>query len=856
MTEDLTSKRWLRMKALFAATVEAPAAERFELLVRGAQGDSALIAEVQSLLAAHDQPGEFLDGPPAELKAQAFAVANDDARVGERIGAYRIVGTLGTGGMGDVFRAVRDDDQYRAEVAIKLMRADVRDTLAQQRFKTERQILARLDHRNIAHLLDGGATPHGVPYVVMELVQGEPVDQYCDARNLPVRERVRLFLQVCSAVSYAHQHLVVHRDLKPNNILVTTDGSVKLLDFGIAKLLESNPITGATSDETLTQLRAMTLDYASPEQISGGAVTTVSDVYSLGVVLYRLLTGQSPYGKGPNDAQRVAEILSDTAPPRPSQVRPNDQRARDIDADLDNILLMALRKEPQKRYGSVEQLANDLRNFLGGLPVSARGNVWRYRFGKFVRRRKVEIAAAGIVIASLVGGLGFAIHEARVAEQQRAIAQRHFDSVRTLASTLVSDLYDEVVDLPGAMKARTRILETGQRYLDELAKESGDDRKLQEELAVAYRKLADLQGGQNGNSTGDSKSALESYRKSIALLESVVAAEPGNQSARVALAKSLILEARLLLFTKGPDAALALAQRSVTLSETAREGYSSDFDRTNTLVVSYWTLGDILLGLKKTDQGMAAYAKMVAVSEEFSTEHPDHVDGLKLLRNGYGNAATAVDPRLTPEESFARMSDLTRKSIAVSEALLAKDPASPEHLTRLAEIRFNYADALRTAGDPQTSIPLYRLAAPQLAKAAEDKTDARAQLAKALNDTGLAEALVRSGDTKEAFALYDDAGRALDALLQRDADNLFTHYAVAQLDIYRGAMYAQLARQSSSRGAQLDYWRKAEASLDQGVARMTKVNEQYPLSGAEKFAMDFGIETLANAKAAIASRAH
>ena len=855
MNEDLTAERWLRIKALFAAAVEAPTAERSELLVREAQGDSGLIAEVQSLLAAHDVPGEFLDRAPAELKAQAFAVA-DDGRVGERIGAYRIVGTLGTGGMGDVFKAVRDDDQYRAEVAIKLMRTDVRDTLAEQRFKTERQILAQLDHRNIARLLDGGATPGGVPYVVMELVQGEPIDQYCAARNLPVRERVRLFLQVCSAVSYAHQHLVVHRDLKPNNILVTADGSVKLLDFGIAKLLESNPITGTTSDETRTQLRAMTLEYASPEQVSGGAVTTVSDVYSLGVVLYRLLTGHSPYGMRTNDAQRVADILSDTAPRRPSQVQPGDQRAHDIDADLDEILLMALRKEPQKRYGSVEQLANDLRNFLGGLPVSARGNAWRYRFGKFLRRRKVEIAAAAIVITSLVGGLGFAIREARVAEQQRAIAQRHFDSVRTLASTLVSDLYDEVVDLPGAMKARAKILETGQRYLDELSKESGDHRKLQEELAIAYRKLADLQGGQNGNSTGDSKSALESYRKSIKLLESIVAAEPGNQSARVGLAKSLILEARLLLFTKGPDAALASAQRSVTLGESARDGYGSDYERTHTLVVCYWTLGDILLALLRSEQGLAAYAKMVAVSEEFSTGHPGDVDGLKLLRNSYGNAAMAVDPRLTAQESFARMSGLMRKAISVSEELLAKDPASPEHLTRLAEIRFNYADALRTAGDPQASIAMYRLAAPQLAKAAEDKTDARAQLAKALNDTGLAEALVRTGDSKEAFALYDDAGRALDALLQRDADNLYTRYALGQFEIYRGAMYAQLARQSAGRDEQFDYWHKAEASLDQGVTRITKVNEQYPLSGAEKFAMDFGIETLASVKAAIASRGH
>ena len=293
---------------------------------------------------------------------------------GERIGAYRLVEIIGTGGMGDVYKAVRDDDQYRAEVAIKLMRADMRNPLSEQRFRNERQILAALDHRNIARLLDGGTTPQGLPYVVMELVAGEPIDRYCDARSLGARERVQLFLQVCAAVSFAHQHLVVHRDLKPNNILVTADGSVKLLDFGIAKLLEPDAITGTNTEETRTQLRAMTLEYASPEQVSGGTVTTVSDVYSLGVVLYRLLTGQSPYGKrASNDAQRMAEILSE---PRPrAQPGYDPTTPRSIDADLDNILLMALRKEPAEALQQRRAMANDLRELSIG---TSRGRAPRH----------------------------------------------------------------------------------------------------------------------------------------------------------------------------------------------------------------------------------------------------------------------------------------------------------------------------------------------------------------------------------------------------------------------------------------------------------------------------------------------
>ena len=317
-----------------------------------------------------------------------------------------------------------------SEVAIKLMRADVRSQLTEQRFRIERQILAGLDHRNIARLLDGGTADGGVPYVVMELVAGQPIDAWCDARHLGVRDRVQLFLQVCAAVSYAHQHLIVHRDLKPTNILVTADGSVKLLDFGIAKLLEAEANTDvAEADATATTLRAMTLDYASPEQVSGAHVTTVSDVYSLGVVLYRLLTGKSPYAARSNDAARMAEILSDTTPTRPSQVE------RKVDADLDNILLMALRKEPQRRYASVEQLASDLRNYLTGMPVSARGNSLRYRAGKFVRRRRIELAAGVFVGCALLGALVFSMREGRhrgaraprraAALRQRAQARQH-----------------------------------------------------------------------------------------------------------------------------------------------------------------------------------------------------------------------------------------------------------------------------------------------------------------------------------------------------------------------------------------------------------------------------------------------
>ncbi len=835
----MTPERWTRIKALFSAASEMPDEERASFLANEAGDDAALIAEVNSLLQSHDTAGDFLATVPAELRKGALFL--EAANAGERIGSYRLVEIIGTGGMGDVYKAVRDDDQYRAEVAIKLMRADMRNPLSEQRFRNERQILAALDHRNIARLLDGGTTSQGLPYVVMELVAGEPIDRYCDARSLGTRERVQLFLQVCAAVSFAHQHLVIHRDLKPNNILVTADGSVKLLDFGIAKLLEPDTSAGTNTEETRTQMRAMTLEYASPEQVSGGTVTTVSDVYSLGVVLYRLLTGQSPYGKrATNDAQRMAEILSDTAPTRPSQATHPDRR-RDIDADLDNVLLMALRKEPGKRYGSVEQFANDLRNYLNGLPVAARRGTLGYRLGKLVRRNKVPIAASVIVVASLVAGLGMALRQAHIAERERAVAQRHFDSVRKLANTLLTDLYDEIDSLPGGMKVRTRLVQTAEQYLEALSREPGGDSELKIELASAWRKLGDIHGGQNSPGGGDTKRALESYAKTIELLESVIAAEPGNHRAGAALAKALILQARVLLVTQGQEPALAPARRAATLAESNPDGFGSRHDRVNVLMVIYQTLAEIYTGLKNSTEAMAMCDKMIAVTEAHSSADPDDIPALKLLRNAYTNSAILVDPRLSEADSLERTMSLMRKSLAVSEKLLQMEPDSVEHLTRLAEQRLNLGDSFHNARKYHEAIEMYRLAGPVLAKAAEDKNDGRAQLALGMNNSGLASSLGRTGDVAAAIPLFDAADRAFREMLRGDEENLITQYQLAQVEIRRGVMHAQHQQ-----------WQKAIAALDPGIARMQKVNAKYPLPDDERIDLDLGIASLARAQAAVA----
>jgi serine/threonine protein kinase len=806
----MTPERWSSIKALFADASEVPPARRAAFLAREAADDRALLEEVHSLLDAHEQPGGFLESVSPALRAEAFTAAPASNRIGERIGAYRIVGVLGTGGMGDVFKAVRDDDQYRAEVAIKLMRADVSGNLVEQRFRTERQILAGLDHRNIARLLDGGTTEGGTPYVVMELVVGEPIDRYCEARNLTTRERVQLFLQVCAAVSYAHQHLVVHRDLKPNNILASTDGSIKLLDFGIAKLIETSADTaGADAAETLTSLRAMTLDYASPEQLSGGTVTTVSDVYSLGVVLYRLLTGQSPYGARSSDAQRIAEILSDTTPTRPSLVRP-------LDSDLDNILLMALRKEPQRRYGSAEQFANDLRNYLAGLPVHARGNAFSYRFGKFVRRRRIEIAAATIVLVSLIAALGFSMHEARVAEEQRTIAQRHFDSVRKLSNRLFV-FHDEIAKLPGSTMAREMLVKTSLEYLDTLYKESSTDRALQEELGFAYKKVADIQGSVDSANVGDTAGAMLSYAKAVALFEPLYRRDPKNGRIGTILAKTYFQQSRRTIYVSGPAAALPIALKATALAESMRPVLVDEFERMGLLGNAYSIEAEVFGALGRMTEARESLEKMILAAEEYSRAHPRDERGLSSLSAVYNNSAVIGSRGLSAEEAYARSARLLPKGMAADEALLALKPDDASYRWSLAETRLNLADLYYSHGEYARAIALNRQAAAVMAE--RDPHDAKAQLVTDTNDISLAKSLAKTGAFEEAETLFVSAMKSLREISARGED-LQADYQLADLDIRRGEMYLARGRRAEAR-----------VMLERGMSSARKVQQAMPDEG-------------------------
>ena len=430
----LPPDQWQKVKQILQSALELPAAERADFIDRECAGDEVILNEVASLLEASDEAGTFIVSPGASVSG-FVNLGPDVVRSGEQIGSYKVLREIGRGGMGAVYLAERADRHFEKQVALKLIKRGLDTDEIISRFRNERQILANLEHPNIARLLDGGATEDGLPFLVMEYVDGTKLTTFCEQNGLDLNDRLNIFIGACSAVAHAHRNLVVHRDLKPSNILVTADGHPKLLDFGIAKLL--TPTGDAATQRTRSEFHVMTPEYASPEQVLGEPVTTQSDVYSLGIILYELLSGSKPYEFESRNMEKIVRTVCDFEPERPSSrtrrleqgedidiQRSGDLNSRSIRGDLDNIVLMAIRKEPERRYSSVEQFADDIRRYREGLPVIAREDTFAYRASKFIRRNRVGVVAGASIAVSLLGGMTMTIRQSRLARRQRDKAQR------------------------------------------------------------------------------------------------------------------------------------------------------------------------------------------------------------------------------------------------------------------------------------------------------------------------------------------------------------------------------------------------------------------------------------------------
>jgi len=476
------------VRRLFFEALEIEAAERPAYLERcGAAPD---VRDAVLTLLRHDAGSEtFMEE----------AVSRELPRTpgeGERFGPYQLRRLLGRGGMGAVFLAERVDGELRQVVAIKIVERGWLDPQALERFRQERQILAGLVHPNIAQLLDGGTREDGVPYLVMEYVEGPRLDEYCEQQRLDIPARLRVFLPLCDAVDYAHRKLVVHRDLKPSNALVTADGAPKLLDFGVAKALDAH--SGGR-----TQTLVLTPDFASPEQVRGEEVTTATDVYGLGAVLYHMLTGRPPHAAGGLSPRDLERAVCEVGPPRPASLRP------ELRGDLENILLKALHPQPSGRYRSAQELAEDIQRYLGRLPVRATPYRLRYRARRFVERHAIATTAAVIGALAIAAGTGAAVY------QQRRAVQR-FNQVRELANRFIFDFERSIRDVPGTLAARRMVSATARQYLASLSADSGGDAGLTRELAESHYRLARVE-----TNSGETQAARQDNEQAVALLRGI-----------------------------------------------------------------------------------------------------------------------------------------------------------------------------------------------------------------------------------------------------------------------------------------------------------------------------------------------
>lgn len=704
---ELTSHRWSEVRRIYEQALEIEEPVRATFIKQACSDDAELRAEIESLLAARDQAADFLDQPVVNLNVSGIGADAGSTRVGQRIGPYHLEAKIGQGGMGEVYRAVRADGEFDRQVAIKLVRGGFDTRTVLNRFAQEKQILAALQHPHIAQLLDAGATDEGIPYLVIEYVDGTPIDKYCDANKTDLRTRLGTFIEVCDTLQFAHQRLVVHRDLKPANILVTAGGAVKLLDFGIAKVLDS------PDRAELTQTLMMTPAYASPEQIRGEAITTLSDVFSLGVLLYKLLAGTSPYSKDTTNAHSLAIEICDREPPSFASV------PAAVPRDLELVVRKALRKIPGDRYSSVEEFARDIRRYLDGRPVLAAKGSALYRVRKFVGRNRITVTASLFALALAGGGIWEIV-------QQRQIAERRFNDVRQLANTIVFDVHDAIVELPGSTPARKIIVQRALEYLNRLEGEGAAKPELQRDMAAAYEKIANVQGATNSSNLGEIEGASRSYLKALATREAIVEAGRPSSTDEVALARILMRY--------------------------------SDFTRA--------AHGNVNEALEKAKASVAVVEKVVTRAPDDTFARTQLFDSQLQLADILGGSNVGTTVGRTADA--ARVFQLAEKNLAI---LIKAAPNDDRLKHKFVNVNAQLADLSRQLGQRNAALESLASVRRVLTELQQRAPSPRVQANLAAIDSRRGEVFLQDGDANSAFKSFRSQHDILAALLATDTKN-------------------------------------------------------------------------------------
>jgi eukaryotic-like serine/threonine-protein kinase len=809
--------KWDQAQRLFLDAADLPPADQSRYLDEACADDDELRAEVESLMRADRGSGQII----ASVVENEATLLFDVQLPGERLGSYRVVREIGRGGMGAVFLAVRDDDQYQKQVAIKVVKRGMDTAEVLERFRYERQILANLDHPYIARLHDGGTTGDGRPFFVMEYVEGKPIDIFCAEHSLDTRARLRLFLHVCEAVAHAHRNLVVHRDLKPANIFVTAGGTPKLLDFGVAKLIGGNAGAGATAATTMAMMRLFTPEYASPEQVRGLPISTATDVFSLGAVLYELLTGTRARVLTGATLLEVDRAVCENEIKRPSLAAAN------LDSDLDNIVLMAMRNEPDRRYTSADQFAEDIQRYLRGEPVLARQNSFGYRTRKFLRRNRWEVAASAVVFASLMTATVVstaqsrraenerqaAVHERSLAEAesrkaelarqseatqrgiadqqrseaqlqrdeaetQRARAERRITDLMDLANSTLFDVQSAIESLPGSVGPRRKIVKTTLDYLEHLEAEvnqesAGNDQRIRVVLSGAYYKIGQIQGDSAVASFQDFEGARASFLKAETMLAPVYRARPKDPDLMLRWIEIEDSLADLVYRAGQREAAVASFQKLLPLAHRLGELKPRDLTASKQEALLHWRIS-VALHYSDPAKGLEHANRQVELMRGLILRFPEDAGLNQELGVGLAAAASAM----TLHGELDRAADFYRQSIDIREQLLQSDAHNGTLQRALSVAYGNYAAILGVPWSPNLGRPAEARAASMkgvalarsLAAADPQDTTARLDLSGSLARLGSIEP--EPGHEAESEAVLEEAVAIVEPIFKANPKSL------------------------------------------------------------------------------------
>ncbi len=793
----MTPEYWQKIKQIIESVLEKPAAERADFLNELCGTDIELKAEAESFLDYNSTAGGLFE--EGNFSLEGLLPDDESTFIGRKVGKYEIVGEIGAGGMGTVFAAERADGEFTQKVAVKFLRRSFLTTEAKRRFAQERQILASLRHPFIAQLIDGGATEDGTPYLVMELVEGVSITEYAAADALPLDEKLELFRKVCRAVSFAHQNFIVHRDLKPDNILITADGTPKLLDFGIAKLLSETEVKA-----TVTRFQAFTPEYAAPEQFANRSISAAADVYSLGVILYEMLTGLKPYLINSGDSLARINSLFETEPTRPSavsshqlsvnkktadydekQTNPkfNVQNSKLLKGDLDTIILKSLKKNPSERYASVENFAEDIRRYLEGLPISARPDTFFYRASKFVKRNKIATIAAVLIFAALTFGIGIALYQARQAQNERARAELRFEETRQIAKAVIFNYYDEINKLSGATKVRSMMVSDALKYLDNLANDESatQNAELRRELVEGYLRMGDVQGQPYGENLGDSEGAFASYSKALNISETAKNTE--NNAAELKIPATVYQRMSQIMIRRDPtgEKSVEYSRKAVGIREKIVALEPSTENKT-ALAQANQNLGGMIGTTGNIEASLPVLEKSLAMIVELLQAEPDN----KILRNlegrYYGRIAFHRSMMSAKEMLFwnnvkAREWNESavpyfQKAIESTKKMAAEDPEDKGRHRSVIVNESNFGEVLAQLGRTDEALNYQHLSLEYSEqRLAADSSNQETKFENAEDYLDLARTYLYRGEKKTAAENFERGMKIMDDLIKADPQN-------------------------------------------------------------------------------------